>query len=115
MSVACVATTVVWRFCAAYMRELRTVQSDFTLWHLHQWEFSEACPYYALFRVESLPARVQSFSRLQTIARRQTVLEYAATDAVYMCELESYPGIISPVVASTFNLVMLPSLDNNSE
>lgn len=37
-------------------------------------------PNVVVFRVESLPARVQSFSRLQTGARRQTSLKYAAGD-----------------------------------
>lgn len=47
-------------------------QSGSVLRYRHQWELARGVAEFALFRVESLPARVQSFSRLQSEAR----LEY---------------------------------------
>lgn len=51
-------------------------------------------PNCAVVRVESLPARVQSFSRLQTGARRQTFLEYAGVDHGLLTRLLDSVGLM---------------------
>lgn len=66
-TVACVATTVVWLFDAPKDETCESYPISFLVGAISTNRSSSgAWPRAPLFRVESLPARVQSFSRLQS-------------------------------------------------